>query len=238
MIHATSKLWYLENYSIIKSLPKSAQTVLEDISTTYSFKKNDFIYLNGDQTDTIYFLKEGTIKISSITENETEQTKSILKKGALFGELRIANIHGDGEDFVSVKSEKAILCKIDFSEVETLLEMYPNLSLSVKKLRSFQFKTYKNPLEQVIYKDPKSRIIDFILDFSKVYGHQSKDEVWSFKLIFSNSELAKLTASSPKAVKSILKELQNNGQIRIEKGYIYFEEKHLLLQTLLSELIH
>ena len=85
--------WYLENVDVADILCPTKVSATQDSLEHKTFAKGDYIYLQGDYADKIFFIMEGRVKVGSYSDNGKEITKAILHKGEVFGEMPLA-----GED--------------------------------------------------------------------------------------------------------------------------------------------
>jgi CRP-like cAMP-binding protein len=55
-----------------------------------SFKKNNTIFAQGDSTDGLFFIQEGKVQLTVVSEAGKEATLGILSEGDFFGEGGLA----------------------------------------------------------------------------------------------------------------------------------------------------
>ena len=83
-------LWYLENIDVTGIFcPKKLGSAPVENHSEKKFKKGEYIYLQEDDSDRIFFLVDGRVKIGSYSESGKEITKAILTRGEVFGELAL-----------------------------------------------------------------------------------------------------------------------------------------------------
>lgn len=79
-------------------------------------------------------------------------------------------------------------------------------------------------LESLVFKDSRSRIIEFLLDLNEKNGQRVGYE-WVVRKFLTHQEIANFTATSRQTVTTVLNELKN-------KNLIVFNRKRLLLRDL------
>ena len=72
-----------------KNLPDTAMDILLSHAKTRSFKKNSIIMTEGDNTNSLYLVKSGRVKIYVSEEDGKELTLNMMEKGDYFGELSL-----------------------------------------------------------------------------------------------------------------------------------------------------
>jgi hypothetical protein len=84
-----SNIWYFEDIDLYNILCPHKVPSMKERHTFHKFNKGDFIYFEDEQSDHLYLVAEGRVKIGSYTEEGKEVTKAILATGEIFGELAL-----------------------------------------------------------------------------------------------------------------------------------------------------
>lgn len=215
-------LWYLENIDVTGVFcPKK----LGDFNKNHAyqtFEKGDFIYVQEDNADKIFFINEGSVKVGSQGENGKEITKAILNKGEVFGELSLI-----GElvrrDF-AYAMEKTECCIMTLEEMRTLLKDHGGLNLFFMKIMGSRVLEMEQRLESLVFKDSRSRIVEYLRDLVKKKGQRVGYE-WVVRNFITHQEIANLTATSRQTVTTVLNDLRT-------KNIITFNRKRLLVRDI------
>jgi CRP/FNR family cyclic AMP-dependent transcriptional regulator len=218
-----SKLWYLENFSLIKDLPMEDKIHIEENTSMKSAKKGQYIYFPDEPSTTVFFLKEGSIKIGSYSDDGKEITKAILKPGEIFGELSLVG-EDIRQDFAQALDNEVKICAMSMSDMEAMMEVNPRLSLNVTKLIGLRLRKTERKLNDLVFKDVRTRIVDFLIDLAKEDGTAVGDEIM-IKHKLTHQDIANLTATTRQTVTTVLNELK-------EKDLIYMERKKFLIRNI------
>lgn len=220
-----SKIWYLENLDIFKEMPLPMMQYVEKHTQMCMFNKGEYIYFNGDESNQVYFVKMGRIKISSFSTDGKEIIKSILGSGEFFGGEHLAQGEEKRSDFSQVMDNETMLCKMPADEFRNLMNENIDLALRVNKIVGFRLKKMERRLESLIFKDSRTRIVEFLQELAEERGEKVGFEtvVRNFKL--THKDIANLTATSRQTVTTILNDLRN-------KNLIYFDRKRILFRDL------
>ena len=186
-------------------------------------KKDQFIYFPEDPSRTIFFLKEGRIKIGSTSDAGKQTLKIILQPGEIFGELSIVG-EESRMDFAQALDDNILICAMSKEDMEDLMGKNPQLSLRLTKLMGFRLKRIERKLNDLIFKDARERIIDFIREMGEEQGKKVGDETL-IKHNLTHQEIANLTASSRQTVTTLMNELR-------DKNIINFERKRILVRDM------
>lgn len=191
-----------------------------DLGTNLSmeyFKKGDKIGLKRNNQCDVYFLKLGALKIIHLNDNGEEVIKYIINEGEIFGILGLTE--GENINDYAVAMEDAVVSIIDADTLKKMMNDNPELNNYLFKLAGSRINKLERKLESLIYKDAKTRIKDFILDYIIDFGVRHEGYVVA-KNLLSNKEIGKLTSTSRQTVNKVL----NNLKL---KQIIDFDEKSI-----------
>ena len=217
-----SKFWYLENVDLNTILcPKKLGTALSTVKNS-DYKKGDYIYLPEQSSDKVFFLSRGRVKIGSYSKNGKEITKAILEEGQVFGELALVG-EGSRRDFAYVMEDTDV-CALTVDEMKGLIKDHSSLSLLMMKIMGNRVLDMEQRLESLVFKDSRTRIVEFLVDLTHKKGDRVGYEHVVRKFI-THQEIANLTATSRQTVTTVLNELRT-------KNLLTFNRKRLLVRDI------
>ncbi len=214
--------WYLENIDVTGIFCPQKLGASHDTHDNRVFKKGDYIYMQEDSSDKLFFLNEGRVKIGSYSEDGKEITKAILGKGEVFGEMAIIG-EEKRRDF-AVAMEDTQLCVVTIEEMKGLMRDHSGLSLFLMKIIGNRALTMEQRLESLVFKDSRTRIVEFLSDLAKQKGQRVGYEMVVRKFL-THQEIANLTATSRQTVTTVLNELRT-------KNILTFNRKRLLIRDM------
>jgi len=215
-------IWYLENINVNDILcPNKLGQAINDTHLK-SFKKGEYIYLPDQAADKLFFINEGRVKIGTINESGKEITKAILNKGEVFGELSFIG-ESKRRDFAHAM-EACKICAISTSEMKDLIKDHNSLNLFLMKAMGSRVLEMEQRLESLVFKDSRTRIVQYLLDLVNKNGQRVGYE-WVVRKFITHQEIANLTATSRQTVTTILNELRN-------QEILTFDRKRLLIRDL------
>lgn len=215
-------MWYLENIDVTGIFcPQKSANILES-HVHKTFKKGAYVYLPDEYADRIYFIAEGQIKIGTYSDDGKEITKSILTKGEVFGELSLIG-ENRRRDF-AVALESTLVCIVTVEEMKGLMREYSPLNMFMMTILGNRLLKMEQRLEALVFKDSRTRIIDFLKDLAKEKGKKVGFETL-VRGFLTHQEIANLTATSRQTVTTVLNELRRDN-------IIYFNRRKLLIRDL------
>lgn len=218
-----SNIWYLENVDLFKFICPTKMGDSEEEEVTLKFKKGDFIYFPDQPSKEVFLLEKGRVKIGSYSEDGKEIIKAILQPGEIFGELALVG-EDRRTDFAAAMEDDTTVCHMPLEEMRQVMYEDINLSLKITKLIGLRLQKMERRLESLVFKDARTRIVEFIKDLAQERGSKVGDETL-VKNFLTHKEIANLTGTSRQTVTSVLNELR-------DQNLIYFDRKRLLVRDL------
>ncbi|MEL6629603.1 MAG: Crp/Fnr family transcriptional regulator [Bacteroidota bacterium] len=219
----TSKLNFLEQFPLFTSFNEEEKKMLSQMVELKKRPKYSYVYVPGDQSDKIFFLLKGTIKIGSHSNDGKEVIKAILHPMAMFGEMCVVG-EQNRKDFARVMNQDAQYFTLKVEDFKRLMRSNHQLSVNVLNMIGDRLRRVEDRLESLIFKDARTRIIDFIKDSASKRGRQVGFETL-IKHSLTQQDIANLTGTSRQTVTSVLNELK-------KLNLIYFTRKSILVRDL------
>ena len=176
-----------------------------------NFHKKELIYLSGQPGEYIYLLKKGIVKISKLTSDGRELTLALLKPGEIFGELEAL---GAGETGAQAEAHSDVMiCVLRRKDLLGLMQMKPDLGISLSKLIGFRRRTIESRMENLIFKNIPQRLASLFLELNKEFGRKEGDEI-KIDVPLTHEDLANLIGSARATVTEVLNDFKKQGVIQ------------------------
>ncbi len=177
-------------------------------------KKGAFIYSPENIADKIYFLHKGHVKIGCYGETQKEITKYVLSEGQIFGELALIGMEYR-RDF-AYATEETILGVCSVSKMLSLMENNIELTRYFMTLVAHKELALEERLEAMIFKDSRTRIIDYLVNLAETSGERIGFEI-VVRNFNTHREIANITATSRQTVTTVLNVLKSNEVITFDR---------------------
>ena len=187
------------------------------------YEKEAFVYFSEDPSSHVYLIKSGRIKIPSYSDDGKEIIKAILQPGEIFGELALVG-QEKRSDFAQAIDKDVEICPLTIQDMSALMKRNQQLSLQITQLIGFRLLKTERKIESLVFKDSRSRIIEYLYDLGKETGEKVGSEML-VKKFFTHQDIANLTATSRQTVTTILNDLR-------DRNLINFDRKRLLIRDL------
>ncbi len=200
------KLWYLKNLNIFKGMNSREMTMLDDITVMQNYTRREYIYFSREDSDRVYIVKQGHVEIGYLDESGKEFSLDILSPGEIFGTIlghRAASGYARALD-------RALLCIMSRSDFEAFLQRFPEMSFRVLKLLGSRINVLENKLQNLVFKDIKTRICDLIYSLYRKAGNPRDG---TLHIALTHKDIANLVGCTRETASLNLSELKKEGII-------------------------
>jgi CRP/FNR family cyclic AMP-dependent transcriptional regulator len=190
-----------------------------------TFKKGEFIYQANDPTDEIFFIMDGKVKVGAFSNTGKEITKAIHNEGDIFGEMALVE-NGNRRDFAQAL-EKSTICIIQKDSLKVLMRQNHELSMKLMRLMGTRMLDMERRLESLVFKDSRTRIIEFVFGLARRKGQRVGYET-VIRNFGTHQEIANLTATSRQTVTTVLNDLRNRNILTFNRRRMLIRDMDML----------
>ena len=213
------------NPQILKSVPLFSSFSDAQVSQLLtgmqhrSYPRNSFILRAGEETDALYVVLSGRVKVLIPDEEGHEVILSIIGPHEYFGEMGLLDEQSRSASVETLEPcEMLRLSKAGFTGIlkdnfELAMLIIQNL---VKRLREADRK-----IESLALIDVYGRVARLLIDMAQ----NTADGKWVVEHAPAKQEIARMIGASREMVSRVVKDLQRKGLIRAEKRRIYVLDK-------------
>lgn len=215
-----NSLWFFEDTNLFKVLCPHKFKAYKKDHCFEDYSKKDYIYFSEDSSNKVFLIEKGKVKIGYYNEDGDEIIKAILSRGQLFGEKAILGEEVRDEFAQSIENKTSI-CPIAVDTMHDLMRNNQTFSFKVYKFIGYKFKKLERRLQLLLFKDTKTRLIEFLDELCLDYGYdcpKTGDHI--IKHPYTQSDIASLIGTSRPTLNVLLNELK-------ESHYLNFNRKEI-----------
>lgn len=191
---------------------------------TYNYyKKDEFIYFPDEAATHIYMIVSGRVRLGHYQEDGKEAVTAILSTGEIFGEMAMAG-EEIRKDYAQAMDGNTTICPLSIEDLKELIKQNGELSFKILKLIGFRLMKLERKLELLVFKDARTRVVEFLKDAAAWKGKKVGFETM-IPTRLTHKDIAALTGTSRQTVTTILNELK-------DKNLINFDRKQILIRDL------
>jgi CRP-like cAMP-binding protein len=217
-MNAESKTSFIESFPLFEVLSGTEKAELAAMMELKSFYRYSFIYLPDDTSSHMFFLAKGGVKIGTHSNDGKEIIKALIHPMAMFGEMGIVGQKSRGE-FAQALKEDVQVYQLRVEDLKVLMRHNFELCSSVINQIGNRLVKVETKLESLIFKDARTRIIDFIKESVSKRGSRIGYEVL-LKHSLTHQDIASITCTSRQTVTLVLNELKKSDLIHFNRGKI------------------
>ncbi len=203
----------LRDIPLFSPLDDAELEALIEVIFTRSYAKNSVIINEGDETDALYIITEGKVKITKTHDDGREIVIAVLTEDDYFGEMSLIDEQPRSANVVTkTPVQLSIVKKEDF---QAILLKKPELALHIMKGLSQRLRAADSMIESLALMDVYGRIARLLLDLA-----ESVDDKLMVSEPLTHQDIANMVGSSREMVSRIMKDLANGGYISVKQKRI------------------
>jgi CRP/FNR family transcriptional regulator, polysaccharide utilization system transcription regulator len=213
----------VRQFSSLKALNKEELLRMAECKTSYTIKKGEPIFEEGEVTNGIYCIKDGVCKLSKLSDNGKDQIVKLVKPGELLGQRSM--ISDEPANLSAVALEDMEVCFIPKSEVMQFFTQNNQFSMNVMKTICEDLKGADDHMVNMAQKTVRQRLAETLIYLEETFG---KNEDGSLHIQLSREELAGMIGTATESCIRLLSELNKLDYIELTGKKITLLDKNKL----------
>ncbi|WP_445719379.1 Crp/Fnr family transcriptional regulator [Flavobacterium sp.] len=213
----------VRQFSSLKALKKEELLRMAECKTSYTIKKGEPIFEEGDVINGIYCVKDGVSKLSKLSENGKDQIVKLVKAGELLGQRSM--ISDEPANLSAFALEDMEVCFIPKTEVMQFFNENNQFSMNVMRTICDDLKVSDDHMVNMAQKNVKQRLAETLIYLEESFGtHQDG----SLHIQLSREELAGMIGTATESCIRLLSELKKSNYIDLIGKKIVLLDKNKL----------
>ncbi|MBE9576740.1 Crp/Fnr family transcriptional regulator [Flavobacterium proteolyticum] len=213
----------VRQFSSLKALNKEELLRMADCKTSYTIKKGEPIFEEGEVTNGIYCVKDGVCKLSKLSDNGKDQIVKLVKPGELLGQRSM--ISDEPANLSAVALEDMEVCFIPRSEIMQFFTQNNQFSMNVMKTICDDLKDADDHMVNMAQKTVRQRLAETLIYLEDTFG---KNEDGTLHIQLSREELAGMIGTATESCIRLLSELNKSEYIELIGKKIKLLDKNKL----------
>lgn len=213
----------VRQFSSLKALNKDELLRMADCKTSYTIKKGETIFEEGETTHGIYCIKDGVCKMTKLSANGKDQIVKLVKPGELLGQRSM--ISEEPANLTAIALEDMEVCFIPKTEIMQFFNNNNNFSMNVMKTICGDLKEADDHMVSMAQKSVKERLAETLIYLEENFG---KNDDGTLKLQLSREELAGMIGTATESCIRLLSELNKAGLIELDGKRIKLLDRNKL----------
>ncbi len=204
----------LRSLPIFADLSEHRLAALSLVASLKSVARNGVVLREGDETDNVYFVLSGALRVMVSDDQGREVILSMLGQGDVFGELGVFDDHPRSATVTAVEETKLVV----FSKQDFLRCLEANFEIALFMMRGLatRLRMADHRIESLALLDVYGRVAQALLELSEL-----RDGVQVVARRLTKQDLAKMVGASREMVSRVMKDLTMQGLIEEREGELF-----------------
>ncbi len=213
----------VREFSSLKALNKEELLKMAECKTSYTIKKGEPLFEEGESVNGIFCVKDGVCKLSKLSANGKDQIVKLVKSGELLGQRSL--ISDEPTNLSAVALEDMEVCFIPKTEIMNFFNKNNQFSMNVMKNICGDLKDADDHMVSMAQKSVKERLAETLLSLEDTFGKNSDG---SLHIQLSREELAGMIGTATESCIRLLSELNKSGVIDLTGKKITIVDRNKL----------
>jgi CRP/FNR family transcriptional regulator, polysaccharide utilization system transcription regulator len=200
----------VRQFSSLKALKKDELIRMAECKTSYTIKKGEAIFSEGESINGVYCIKDGICKVSKLSSNGKEQIVRLIKSGELLGQRSM--ISDEAANLSAVALEDMEVCFIPKTEILGFFNHNNDFSMNVMKDICGNLKESNDLIVSMTQKTVKQRLAEILIYLEDTFGNNPDG---SLHVQLSRDELAGIIGTATESCIRLLSEFNKLGMIKL-----------------------
>ncbi len=216
--------WFVQTSDFVNKLSACDREILFNLAEQQYYSKTDLVFSAGTESEYVYILKTGQIKIYELSSQGKEVILWFCFPGEVFGLSEITR--GALRSVYAQTCAPSKVYLIKRTAFNNFLVQHPDASMAIIDLLSCRLRGLSDMLTNLTADDVTSRIIKLLIRMSMLYGAQKQDML-CLNMHLTHQEIADMVSASRQTVSSIISQLKKEGLLFVENNSIYIHKSSL-----------
>ncbi|MFD1383971.1 fumarate/nitrate reduction transcriptional regulator Fnr [Rhodanobacter aciditrophus] len=175
-------------------------------------KKGELLFRQGQEFDSVFAVRTGTLKTFNITNTGEEQITGFYCPSELLG---LSGIDNNTYPVSAKALETTTVCEIPFAHLEQLTAQIPSLKHQIFRLMSRKICDDQQMMVLLGKKNADEKVASFLMNLSHRFKKRGYSAT-SFRLSMSRSEIGNYLGLAVETVSRVMTRFQKNGLIDVD----------------------
>ena len=230
---ALAKQELLQESELFGGLSDAHMQRVDALTSMTQCERGKVFFSPQDTPGTIYFLKEGRVRLYRRTPGGKQLTVAVLDRGAVFGESQLIGQNHAG--VYAEADEHCLLCVMPSGHLEVLIDEVPRVGLNLLRFVGQRLQRTTELAEEVAFWSVRRRLARTILELDERYGHPTLTGGRIVNKTFTQADLAEMCGSTRETVAELMSALKKQGILATRRRRIVVQDSAALERLLADE---
>lgn len=181
-------------------------------------ERGKLLLLEGESSEALYFVVSGAVKVFKTSPDGKEQILQIMRPGEAFNEVPVFD---GGLNLASAQAMgPVVIYGIRKENLETIMRNHPKVALNAIRVLSQKLRHVVSLVEDLSFRHINARVAKILLEYASD-GSGDRQRL-------TQQEMAAMAGTAREMIGRSLKDLMDEGIIRLERHRIVIADKEAL----------
>ncbi len=205
----------LRNIYLFRPLDSSLLQEISMLATEHHYKRGQYIFMEGQTRDTVFFLINGALKIYNVDDSGREIIRNIVSAGQLFpqtGFFDMCPYPGTAEAIT-----QSTIISISGRAFETWLLRNVTILQNVVQIMNGQIQQLQARQQELTLNDSCDRLAAILRYLAQEHGHIQGTNV-RIPIPLNQSEIANMVGMTRESVNRVWRQMHAEGIVSTDRG--------------------
>jgi len=197
---------------LFRGVPSSDVARITRLFVDRKYPRGGIVFAKGDAGDALFIVKEGTVKLVSLSGWGAETILHILPPGAIFGEILFSE---DRRAFTAIAGRASVVAALPRQTLERLLSTIPAFSMNFIRVLSRRLARVESEYAGFGHTWSYHRLANVLLQLSEEHGVRTPAGA-TLSIRLTHEELANLIGTTRETVTTQMGRFRRMGMVRRE----------------------
>lgn len=217
----------LKNLFLFANLTNEQLLKIAALVQEKNHEKNSVVIREGELGERVFFVVDGTVKITKISADGREYTLKLVSTGDVFAEVILFTNLPYPANATTLSATR--LASLAISDLENLIQKDASLAIELIQVLSKRLYDNQNKIKQLAIQTVYERTLTLLLDLARSQGLNllNHSDFFSVAIPISRTELANTIGTTRETFTRMLTRLKHDGFILIKDGTIELNIKQI-----------
>jgi CRP-like cAMP-binding protein len=219
-------LCHVNRKCIFKDLDSTDLEEIKKNATSHTYKKNQVIFLQGNEPHGLYCVSGGKVKIVITDIDGKEVILRLNTESDIMGHVALFSGELYRASAIALEDSDITFYKKDF--IFRMSKIHSSIGLNILTQLSQSMGATEQSNANLVHKNVRERLAGLLLSLKVSYGRKENDSI-RLNIILTREEMATMIGTTCETLARLITEFRNEGIIKQEgKMIIILDEKKLV----------
>lgn len=204
----------LQDHPLFSGLNIDELEHLESITVKRVYPKRQYVFMEGEPRESVYFIRQGTIKTFKVDRAGNEQIMNLLQKGEMFPHVGFFDVTPYPATAEAIEETELFVIRIE--DFDQLIMGHPQIAVKVMRMMGQKIFMLTQRVQALISQDVRHRVIFTLIRLVEESGKPDEKGI-RVDVPITNQDLANMVGTSRESINRVLSELKKNQLLHADR---------------------